>query len=265
MDASSVAPGECSPYNWGYNISTEEMLYQIFDGGDELLQQDFRSMAQTSYMESSMPVPQHLKNSHGALSSEPDPTHQDLALNEPQVENVNSQLDKAAAGTPSQACNGKKRKEPERNHKKREADRKYRADIKVHGDIAKDCKLGAVVSNTTFAFLCAAIKVMGDLSLDQVTEEVILKLRDPIMDAKRCKFALQHLKTVAQAYFGLKALRDYNKLKHKLESLRTAEEALRKKLQEKSQEINATEAKLRDLTSDKCRICQESAKRIVRN
>ncbi|KAL4335134.1 hypothetical protein GQ457_07G042400 [Hibiscus cannabinus] len=539
MDASSVAPGECSPYNWGYNISTEEMLYQIFDGG----QQDFRSMAQTSYMESSMPVPQHLKNSHGALSSEPDPTHQDLALNEP--------LDKAAAGTPSMAC---KRKEPERNHKKREADRKYRADIKreltqyrrmkpendrlrqvvsrfggieqlesqishmkselhrlqqkevdyhmtrqlfdtdlnrlehikskyggihemesmldkfkeleanskrlelmksrhggiekmesmldafipmeaeshklnqiksklgvqetesillkfkemedqlqrfnqikstfggieeiepginrlkkielqlekhkqterqpfrasphspqeksrsqlldlngdsdqvsyhcginlnssitecnthytdalvdrlmdeddasksdnsfndllsgawervnkfevppalvstagdifkVHGDIAKDCKLGAVVSNTIFAFLCAAIKVMGDLSLDQVTEEVILKLRDPIMDAKRCKFdvefALQHLKTITQAYFGLKALRDYNKLKHKLESLRTAEQALRKKLQEKSQEINATEARLRDLTSDKCRICQESAKRIMRN
>ncbi|KAK8582242.1 hypothetical protein V6N12_072433 [Hibiscus sabdariffa] len=138
MDASSVAHGECSTYNWGYNISTEEMLYQIFDGGDELLQQDFRSMAQTSYLESSMP--QHLRNSqgdgHGALSSEPDPTHQDLVeegLNEPrvtqvEVENVNSQLDQA--GTPSQACNGKKRKEPERIHKKREADRKYRADIK---------------------------------------------------------------------------------------------------------------------------------------
>ncbi|KAK8544294.1 hypothetical protein V6N13_034656 [Hibiscus sabdariffa] len=55
--------------------------------------------------------------------------------------------------------------------------------FKVHGDIVKNCKLGAIVSNTIFAFLCAAITVMGDLSLDQVMEEIILKLRDPIMGA----------------------------------------------------------------------------------
>ncbi|GMI81705.1 hypothetical protein HRI_001839800 [Hibiscus trionum] len=139
----------------------------------------------------------------------------------------------------------------------------------VHGDITRKSKYSVHAVQNILVLLCAAIKEMSDrsLELELVTEEIIWKLRDPIMDAKRSKFdvefAMEYLKTVAQGYFGLKARRDCNNLKQTVECLRADEDALRKELEKKSHEIKATEAKLRDLVSEKCRICQESATKIM--
>ena len=41
--------------------------------------------------------------------------------------------------------------------------------------LQKNCLLGPSVVEKTYVLLCAAIKEMGDLSLKQVTEEIMLK------------------------------------------------------------------------------------------
>ncbi|TYJ33271.1 hypothetical protein E1A91_A05G091800v1 [Gossypium mustelinum] len=136
-----------------------------------------------------------------------------------------------------------------------------------HGDITRKCKLSDLNVQTIFVSFCAAIKEMVDLSLENVTEEIILKLRHPIMDAKRiefdAEFAMKRLITIVHGYFGLKARQDRHELERWVASLRAGDETLRKELENKSQEIQDTEAKLRRLESDKCKICLESMEKFV--
>ncbi|XP_039052303.1 uncharacterized protein LOC120193955 [Hibiscus syriacus] len=146
MGASSLAPGECSNDNWGFFYSPgyirQLTLSKLFDEDEdeELFRQGFGSITQTretnpNWESYSTPRPSPEEGEDGAQSIEPDPTHRDLveeASDEPRV--TPSHLEKE--GTPSQACPGRKRrkiipsKEDERVQKKRDADKKYRADIR---------------------------------------------------------------------------------------------------------------------------------------
>ncbi|XVF19834.1 hypothetical protein REPUB_Repub11eG0144800 [Reevesia pubescens] len=139
--------------------------------------------------------------------------------------------------------------------------------FKAHGDITKKSKYSGITVQTIFVLCCAAIKEMGDRSLEEVTEKIMWKWRDAIMDAKRSEcdveFVIEHLKTIAQGYFGLKARNDLDGLKQRIASLRACEEALRKELEMKSNEIKIMEAKQGDLTSKQCKICLESADKFL--
>ncbi|XP_039004797.1 uncharacterized protein LOC120132015 [Hibiscus syriacus] len=137
----------------------------------------------------------------------------------------------------------------------------------VYGDITRKSKFSVHAVQNIFVLFCAAIKEMSDRSLELVTEEIIWKLRDPIMDAKRSEFdvefAMEYLKTIAQGYFGLKARSDCDNLKQAVACLRAEEEALIQELEKKSQEIKEKETKQRCLASEKCRICREYANKIM--
>ncbi|KAE8688710.1 hypothetical protein F3Y22_tig00110956pilonHSYRG00055 [Hibiscus syriacus] len=58
----------------------------------------------------------------------------------------------------------------------------------VHIDITRKSKYSVHAVQTIFVLFCAAIKEMSNRSLELVTEEILWKLRDPIMDAKRSEF-----------------------------------------------------------------------------
>ncbi|XVE50121.1 hypothetical protein DITRI_Ditri01bG0136400 [Diplodiscus trichospermus] len=79
----------------------------------------------------------------------------------------------------------------------------------VHGDVSATCRINPRSAGTIYVLFCATIKEMGDLKLEQVTEEKMLKWRDTIKDALFIKFdvsfAMEHLKKIARAYFGLKS------------------------------------------------------------
>ncbi|XP_007016050.2 PREDICTED: uncharacterized protein LOC18590454 isoform X1 [Theobroma cacao] len=135
--------------------------------------------------------------------------------------------------------------------------------IKAYGDITKKCKFSPRIIEDIYVLFCAAIKEMGDLSLEQVTEEVMLKWRDAITDADRSacdvEFAMKHLEKIAYGYFGLKAYNDRNSLKQRMTILKAEEEVLRKELEKKANEMKAVKAKEGDLTSERCKVCQEFA------
>ncbi|KAH1066971.1 hypothetical protein J1N35_031958 [Gossypium stocksii] len=139
-----------------------------------------------------------------------------------------------------------------------------RRGLEDHGDITKKCKLSPLIVNTIFVLFCAAIKEMDDVFLEDVNEGIIWKLRHPIMDARRSEFdtefAMKRLTTRVHGYFGLKARQDRHNLEQWVARLRVDEETLRKGLEKKSQEVQDTEAKLRRLTSDKCKICKDPPK-----
>ncbi|KAA3489702.1 Fiber protein Fb17 [Gossypium australe] len=120
----------------------------------------------------------------------------------------------------------------------------------------------SLVSTARHVFEVHAIKEMDNVFLEDVNEGIIWKLRHQIMDAKRSEFdtefAMKRLTTIVHGYFGLKARQDQHNLEQWVARLRADEETLRKELEKKSQEIQDTEAKLRRLTSDKCKFCKES-------
>ncbi|XP_022717217.1 uncharacterized protein LOC111275884 isoform X3 [Durio zibethinus] len=77
----------------------------------------------------------------------------------------------------------------------------------VCGDVSAKSLINPSAATTIYILFCATIKEMDDLQLEQVTEKKMLRWRDAIKDALRInfnvRFAMEHLKKVACAYFGL--------------------------------------------------------------
>ncbi|KAK8474940.1 hypothetical protein V6N12_002557 [Hibiscus sabdariffa] len=78
---------------------------------------------------------------------------------------------------------------------------------KFYGDVSAASLISPSVSGTIYVLFCATIREMECLQLGQVTEHRMLKWRDVIKDALRLNFdvtfAMEHLKKIACAYFGL--------------------------------------------------------------
>ncbi|XP_038991105.1 uncharacterized protein LOC120114187 [Hibiscus syriacus] len=76
-----------------------------------------------------------------------------------------------------------------------------------YGDISAKSLISPRVSGIIYIMFCATIREMGSLRLDQVTESIMLQWRYVIKDALRLgfnvTFAMDHLKKIACAYFGL--------------------------------------------------------------
>ncbi|XVF19833.1 hypothetical protein REPUB_Repub11eG0144700 [Reevesia pubescens] len=123
-------------------------------------------------------------------------------------------------------------------------------------DVIGNCGLSTNFFENSFDSFSAAINEMGNLSLEQVDEEIILKWRDQIKDAMlidyRLKFAMDHLKKIAYAYFGLKARSDQSIVEKRLADLMAEENLLRGELENK---VNAMNAKKEQLTSPLCKKC----------
>ncbi|KAK6247270.1 hypothetical protein QUC31_018835 [Theobroma cacao] len=140
--------------------------------------------------------------------------------------------------------------------------------IKAYGDITDKCRFGYSVVETAYILLCAAIKEMSNLSLEQVSEEVMLKWRDAIKDANglNCdaKFAMEDLKKIAYGYFGIKAKSDSEILEQRMTSLKTEVLALKTELDNKTKEMKDLKAKEEDLTSAQCKVCQEFADQLLK-
>ncbi|TYH21528.1 hypothetical protein ES288_A04G051200v1 [Gossypium darwinii] len=113
--------------------------------------------------------------------------------------------------------------------------------IKVYGDVAATSKMNPRVTESIYRVLCASIKEMHDLRLEQITECRILKWRDAIKIALRgnfkVNFAMEHLKKIACAYIGL------------MEHQRLEEVALR---------ISKLEAELSASKKEHSKICEQS-------
>ncbi|XP_021278552.1 uncharacterized protein LOC110412347 isoform X2 [Herrania umbratica] len=140
--------------------------------------------------------------------------------------------------------------------------------IRAYGDITDKCRFGYSVVETAYILLCAAIEEMSNLSLGQVSEEVMLKWRDAIKDANglNCdaKFAMENLKKIAYGYFGLKAKTDGEILKLRMTSLKTEVLALQMELENKTKEMEDLKAKEEDLTSAQCKVCQKFADQLLK-
>ncbi|OMO79799.1 hypothetical protein CCACVL1_13396 [Corchorus capsularis] len=82
----------------------------------------------------------------------------------------------------------------------------------VFGDITSNSPLSACIVRDCYILLCAVIKEMDEMELDQVNEEKMLFWRDAINSGLfiglRGNFAMDHLKNIARAYYGLKAWND---------------------------------------------------------
>ncbi|OMO79829.1 hypothetical protein CCACVL1_13392 [Corchorus capsularis] len=83
---------------------------------------------------------------------------------------------------------------------------------KKYGEIDAESKHCSWVAMATRTLLCAAIKEMNELRLEDIDEEKMLLWRDAINNALnmnfKVEFAMNHLKKIARAYFGLKASND---------------------------------------------------------
>ncbi|XP_022717222.1 uncharacterized protein LOC111275885 [Durio zibethinus] len=77
----------------------------------------------------------------------------------------------------------------------------------VYGDVSATSLISPSISGTIYFLFCATIREMENLQLEEVTEDKMLKWRDVIKDALRLnfnvRFAMEHLKKIACAYFGL--------------------------------------------------------------
>ncbi|XWS52959.1 hypothetical protein CRYUN_Cryun11dG0116600 [Craigia yunnanensis] len=137
----------------------------------------------------------------------------------------------------------------------------------AHGDVTENSLFNHSVVENTCVLLCAAIKEMGDLSLKQVTEEIMVNWRDAIKDASRIgcnvEFAWKHLEAIAYAYFGLKARNYRTSLELRMANLMADEESLRQELERKVEEVKDVKAKEKDLTSLQCQMCQDCADRFL--
>lgn len=74
------------------------------------------------------------------------------------------------------------------------------------GDVSVSSLINPRVAGEIHVLFCATIKEMEDLQLEQVTQKTMFKWRDTIKDALRInfnvRFAMEHLKKIACAYFG---------------------------------------------------------------
>ncbi|EOY33674.1 Fiber protein Fb17 [Theobroma cacao] len=135
--------------------------------------------------------------------------------------------------------------------------------IKAKDDITKQSRFGQCVIEPAYILLCAAIKEMMDLPLEQATEEIMLKWRDAINDAKglrfETEFAMEYMRKFARGYFGLKAKNDRESLELGMTILKTEEEVLKMELEKKTNEMKVLKAKEKDLTSEQCKDCQKFA------
>ncbi|XVF10975.1 hypothetical protein REPUB_Repub07fG0229200 [Reevesia pubescens] len=80
------------------------------------------------------------------------------------------------------------------------------------GDITSESSQSDCAATPSYVLLCAAIKDMDDFKLEQVTKAKILLWRDAINSAFNVQFkvgfAKKHLKRIARAYFGFKAMEE---------------------------------------------------------
>ncbi|TYJ23237.1 hypothetical protein E1A91_A08G177500v1 [Gossypium mustelinum] len=81
----------------------------------------------------------------------------------------------------------------------------------IYGDITASSTQSDCAAKPSYILFCAAIKEMDDLKLDQVNETKILLWRDAINNAHNLQFgvdfAIKHLKRIARAYIGFKAMK----------------------------------------------------------
>ncbi|XVF10971.1 hypothetical protein REPUB_Repub07fG0228900 [Reevesia pubescens] len=82
----------------------------------------------------------------------------------------------------------------------------------ICGDITLESSQSDCAATPSYVLLCVAIKDMDDLKLEQVTKTKLLLWRDAINSAFNVQFkvgfAKKHLKRIARAYFGLKAIEE---------------------------------------------------------
>ncbi|TYI70100.1 hypothetical protein E1A91_D08G198100v1 [Gossypium mustelinum] len=80
----------------------------------------------------------------------------------------------------------------------------------IYGDITACSTQSDCAAKPSYILFGAAIKEMDDLKLDQVNETKILLWRDAINNAHNLQFgvgfAIEHLKRIARAYIGFKAI-----------------------------------------------------------
>ncbi|MBA0786982.1 hypothetical protein Gotri_027920 [Gossypium trilobum] len=81
----------------------------------------------------------------------------------------------------------------------------------IYGNITANSTQSDCAAKPSYILFCAAIKEMDDLKLDQVNETKILLWRDAINNAHNLQFgvgfAIKHLKRIARAYIGFKAMK----------------------------------------------------------
>ncbi|XVF51262.1 hypothetical protein PTKIN_Ptkin04bG0170600 [Pterospermum kingtungense] len=123
---------------------------------------------------------------------------------------------------------------------------------RVYGDITADSRLSACIVRTCYILLCSVIKEMDELKLDQIDQKKMLFWRDAVNSCLsneiHCNFAIDHLKNIARAYYGLKAWNNRGNDEKELESiqqriselnieLESLEEKHAKKLEEQNSEV----------------------------
>ncbi|EOY13203.1 Fiber Fb17-like protein [Theobroma cacao] len=95
--------------------------------------------------------------------------------------------------------------------------------ISVYGDVSAPSLINSNVAGQIYILFCATVKEMEHLHLDQVSPEKMLKWRDAIKDALRInfnvEFAMNHLKKIARAYFGLAGRQVLQSIDDKLDAL----------------------------------------------
>ncbi|XP_017972691.1 PREDICTED: uncharacterized protein LOC18606756 [Theobroma cacao] len=122
----------------------------------------------------------------------------------------------------------------------------------MYGDITADSRQSPCIVRPSYILLCSVIKEMDELTLDQVDEKKMLFWGDAINSGLRIglrgSFAIDHLKNIARAYYGLKAWNEQGHDQKYLESiqwrmselqieLRSLEEKHAKKLEERESEV----------------------------
>ncbi|XP_017972704.1 PREDICTED: uncharacterized protein LOC18606762 isoform X1 [Theobroma cacao] len=118
---------------------------------------------------------------------------------------------------------------------------------KKYGEIAAESKQSSCTAMPSRILLCAAIKEMDELQLESIDEKKMLLWRDAINSALninfKVDFAIEHLKKIGRAYFGLKARNDQElrSIEEKISTLQIElsdwEEKRAKKVEEQNSEV----------------------------
>ncbi|WRX17113.1 hypothetical protein QQP08_009600 [Theobroma cacao] len=118
---------------------------------------------------------------------------------------------------------------------------------KKYGEIAAESKQSSCTAMPSRILLCAAIKEMDELQLESIDEKKMLLWRDAINSALninfKVDFAIEHLKKIGHAYFGLKARNDQElrSIEEKISTLQIElsdwEEKRAKKVEEQNSEV----------------------------
>ncbi|OMO79827.1 hypothetical protein CCACVL1_13390 [Corchorus capsularis] len=105
-----------------------------------------------------------------------------------------------------------------------------------YGEIETESKQSRCTAMPNRILLCAAIKEMNELRLEDIDEKKMLLWRDAINSALninfKVEFAMKHLKKIARAYFGLKASYDQGCYQDQIKSLEQMMSTLRIELLE---------------------------------